>query len=274
MKELKDYLKSNFTEQYSDKTILSILYFKPKQKVEAKILVVGSEHGDKIHGTKAMIQLMHELYKKPLEKTQIDFIPVIDTEGYPDKRTVIGNEGLGKPLYLDSGYKTNKMPEQIKDLLDKVNPDYNLALQLNTAFKEEMPLINGYFIVPQINKKIVEKGDEFKTQLKIDSRYKDLIGTILNSLNKNEIQLLTENDNGYLGDGHILAMPGLVLPGIEENNSFELKTRNVFARKCQKKEVLSLELVTLAQKITTEPNNEVVRAHKVALDTLVKLYEL
>ncbi|MCG2720212.1 MAG: hypothetical protein L6266_05835 [Nanoarchaeota archaeon] len=271
MQELKDYLKSNFKKQYTDETILPTLYFKPKGKAEARILIIGSEHGDKIHGTKAMIELMHRLKENPLEKTHFDFIPVIDTEGYPNNRTIIGNEGFGKPVYLDAGYSTNKMPEQIKELLEKIEPDYDFAIQLNTAFKEEQPLINGYYMIPQIKIDVNEDG---KRKLNFNPRFKDLIGTLLNTLEEKNIQLQTESDKGYIGDGRVLVNPGLVFPGIEEHDAIELKTRNAFAMRCQKKGVNSLELVTLAHKITNEPNNEIIRAHKVVLDSLIRFYEL
>ncbi len=265
-------LKSNFSKHYSDKEILPTLHFKPKGKAEKRVLVIGSEHGDKVHGTLAMIDFMHQLNDKPLKKLHMDFVPVIDIKGYPGKRTIIGDEGFGKPKYLDAGYRSHDMPEEISCLLNKISGDYDLAVQLNTVFKEEAPLINGNYVVPQIQTEIVEVDGKFKQRFNMGPEYMDLVGAVINGFASKGVSLLTASEQGYLGDGHVLGRPGLVIPGEEDNDgSITPKTRNLFSLKCAKNNIASLEIVSLANKL--EPNNKAAAVHKIALETLVKLYE-
>ncbi len=270
MKELKKYLRKEFPKQYKKVGTLVKLTFKPYSKVEKRLLVIGSEHGDKPFGAKAMIDLMQDLKQNKLEKTLIDFVPVIDVKGYPSKRTIIGEEGFGKPVYLDKGYTTTKKPKEILDLINIINASYDLAVQLNASFKDEAPILNGYFAIAPINTVTVDN----KKRLVYDSVVKDVLGTVINNVKIKGFELLTADDNSYLGDGHILYGKGLVLPGIKDGDKISFKNRNAFVLKCAEKNVPAVLLYAAATSFVSKERSDAIEAHKTALEALIKLYEL
>ena len=268
MKELQDYLKKNFKKNYSEAGKLMKLSFEPIGRLEQKLLIVGSEHGDKPFGTKAMARLMKELKEMPLLKTQVDFIPVIDMKGYPSCRTIIGDEGLGRPMYLDGGYRSKDVPEEIKDLMKQLTQEYDMAVQLNAVFREEAPLMNGYFAIPQV-KAVVNDGKQI---IKIHPGVKDVVGSVINAVKEAGFDLLTRSDKGHVGDGHVLYAEGLVLPGFKDGEKVEFRTRNAFALTCENKGLSAVILYALSAGFGTL-NDDAVNAHKAALDALVRLYE-
>lgn len=268
MQEILKYLRKIFPEQYSRVGKLARLRFEPSGTIESRILIAGSEHGDKPFGTAAMIQAMGELNAKSLEHTLIDFVPVIDIKGHPDKRTIMGDAGFGKPSYLDNGYFSDKMPAEIKDLVSMLH-GYDMAIQLTASFREEAPLINGYYVMPQVSSEMCDG----KRKTRISPVSNDLSGSIVNSLKRKGIKLLDKSMNGRLGDGHALFRPGIVIQGVENNGEIECRTRNAFLLKCLQNGMEAIISVAIADKFSSAPKNQVVDAHKAAIDAVVAFYE-
>ncbi|MFH0798239.1 MAG: hypothetical protein V1906_02395 [Candidatus Woesearchaeota archaeon] len=245
--------------------ILPFLQF-PGEEDKYKILVVGGEHGDKVAGTNAMLYMADKLKSCPLKQTSVDMVPVLDTEGYPDKRTSFGGS-FGFKRYLDSLYLADDRPDQIKALMNVLDAKkYDMALLLTESFIEEAPLLSGFFIFYQMN----TTSDE--TSNKLNFMYpeaRDLGGSILSKLNTQNIKLLDSKD-GDLGDGHVIAAPGIVFQGFVENGKMVFRTRNQFAYACQDRNIPALVLV--AESSSTGKLNSK-ESHIVSLEEAVRFYE-
>lgn len=245
--------------------VLPLLQF-PAQEDRYRVLVVGGEHGDKVSGTNAMLYIADRLKSSPLKQTSIDMVPVLDTEGYPDRRTSFGGS-FGCKRYLDSLYLADDRPDQVKALMNVLDSKkYDMALLLTESFIEETPLLSGFFIFYQMN----TTSDETSSKLKfLYPEARDLGGSILAKLQQQNIRLLDSKD-GDLGDGHVVAAPGIVFQGFVENGKMVFRTRNQFAYACQERNMPALVLV--AEGSTTGKLNPK-ESHIASLEETVRFYE-
>ncbi len=245
--------------------ILPFLQF-PAAEDKYKILVVGGEHGDKVAGTNAMLYIADRLKSNQLKQTCVDMVPVLDTEGYPGKRTSFGGS-FGFKRYLDSLYLAEDRPDQVKALMNILDSKkYDMALLLTESFIEEMPLLSGFFMFYQMNTTSGEMSNRLNF---IYPEARDLGGSILTKLHRQNVKLLDSKD-GDLGDGHVIAAPGIVFQGFIENGRMVFRTRNQFAYACQERNIPALVLV--AESSTTGKLNPK-EAHITSLEEAVRFYE-
>ncbi len=263
MEKLKEELsRFNFKDG-----VLSMVSFDPYGDVESKILFVGSELGDLTSGTKAMIQFAYHL--NPRKKTKIDMIPVLDTKGYPDKRTVVGDEGFGRILHMDSAYNDKYANEQIKELCNVLDTGYDLAVLLS-SFNDDQSLFNGYFVMPQVSTE-EEKG--VKNIKLFNEKMHDLMGSVLSGLNRSNLPILMTSSR-YLGGGYALLAPGIVLSGVKEGEEIkEFKTRDGFLRACEYRNVPAIAAYSISSTLNRELNEKAVASHLVTIENIVNFYE-
>lgn len=269
METLREKLQSQFKEEYSEYGLLPFLKFKASGEECNKFLLVGSEHGDKPYGTKAMLNTAKRLKKSPLKNITIDMIPVLDTEGYPSKRTIVEEFGLGNSLYMDAGYELEHKPHQIKALLalmDEVK--YNFAFLLGSSNKDEAPIINGFYMVPQL--KVEEQNLGF-----LYPYSKDLVGAVVHALKGKGIPVLNKKpEDVYLGAGHMLFSEGFVIQGIptEDKKSIkEFKTTGGFLKSAAVRGVPALALYALSSH--KEREYQPTKALQAALESIINVYE-
>lgn len=274
MSSLKKYLAKKFEGIHQYVGSLPIISLKPKGEAENVLLFVGSEHGDKPQGTKALLSLAEKLRDEPLSKTQIDIIPVLDTKGYPAKRTSYGDGGLGLPLSLDKAYglPENERPQQLKNLFTILNERYDLGLMFTTSYADEAPLVNGYFVVVQAES-VEEKGKEvisFGSPI-----LKDISGSILNKLKNEGVSLLDKSEKGFLGGHYLLVKEGVVAEGEIEKTKLgkvvkKVEVKSGFLRSCRARGIPALILSALA---TSIDDLKSVEAHEKALEATIRMYE-
>lgn len=247
--------------------ILPMISFEPSEDLESKILFVGSELGDLNSGTKAMVKFAYELKKNPTKNTKVDMIPVLDTEGYPDRKTVVGDEGFGRLLNMDSAYNdkhANKQIEELCSILDGTK--YDLAVLLGSFNFEESSLFNGYFIMPQV-------ATEENKIILFNERMHDLMGSVLSSISQAKLPVLRPQTS-YLGGGYILLGPGIVLSGIKEGDEFkELRTKEGFLSACEYRGIPAISAYALSSTVNNDLNELAVRSHFTAVQTIIKFYE-
>lgn len=262
---IKKALKDDFPANYREIGDLVLLEFRAKNP-KKRLLFVSSDHGDEISGTHTLIKKALQLSKQFVLWTDIDIVPVVDVEGYPDKKTTIGYSGFGQQKYLDSAYFMESPPQALRNLqtLLKAKP-YDLACMLNSRFKDDAPLLDGFFVEPQIEVRDEKLAFSFKEA-------SDLIGFILHSLAKNECALLNA-DEGYLGGGYSLFKKGLVIPGREENEKVIWETMLGFNRYCQQSNVPSLALTTVSSKTDEGLQKGSLKAHESALEAIIEFYQ-
>lgn len=251
--------------------ILPMVSFEPSGSLESKILFIGSELGDLTSGTQAIMRFAHELKKNPTKNTKIDMIPVLDTEGYSGKRTIVGDEGFGRLLYMDAAYNIRYVNEQIKELC-KVLDDtkYDLAVLLSSFNSEDASLFNGYFIMPQVATD--EEGEAKKIRL-FNERIHDLAGSILSGVNRANLPVL-KTQNRYLGGGYMLLKPGVVLSGIKEGDEIkELRTKEGFLSACEYRGIPAIAAYALSSTTNNEFNEAAVRSHFIAMQNITDFYE-
>jgi len=262
MKELKSRLNQLYGNNFSD-GVLPTLSF-PAEEEYTRLLIVGGEHGDKNGSTEAILDLATRLKSSPLKHTSIDMVPVLDTEGYPGTRTSYGG-GFGAEKHLDQCYVGEDKPEQVTTLLQGLEQNkYDLALLLTETFVEETPSLRAYFMFYQL-------GTDTENNLLTFPfpETKDIGGSILTKLESEDIPLLNPS-NYELGDGHVLARPGVVMQGFVEKDKLVFRTKNEFAYVCQEHNTPALVLV--APDSNTDSYNPA-QAHSVALEEVVRFFE-
>lgn len=274
MNALKSYLEKNFGEIHRYVGELPIISLHSKGEAENIILLVGSEHGDKPHGTKALISLAEKIRDKPLIHTQIDIVPTLDTKGYPFKRTSYADAGFGAPLTLDKAYylPEDKRPAQLRNLFTILNEVYDLSLMLTTTYTSESPLINGYFVLVQGETR-QEDGKEY---FSISNPFiNDLSGTILQTLKNENISSLDKSEDGFLGEQYLLLKNGVVVEGDIEKTKLgkkvkKLEIKNGFLKSCKARGTPALILSALA---SSENDASAITAHEKALEAMIKMHE-
>lgn len=259
---IKKALKDDFPANYREISNLVLLEFRAKNPKKS-LLFLGSDHGDEVSGTHTLVKKALQLSKGLLLGVDIDILPIVDVEGYPDRKTSVGYSGFGQQKYLDSTYFMESPPEVVRNLqvLLKAKP-YSLACMLNSRFKEDAPLLNGFFVEPQIEVRDEKLAFSFKEA-------SDLIGYILHSLSKNDFALLNTR-KGYLGGGYSLFKKGLVIPGREENEKVVWETMLGFNKYCQQSNIPSLALTTVSSKTDEGLQKGSLKAHETALEAIIE----
>ena len=266
MEKLKQELQNfNFKDG-----VLPMISFEPSEDLESRILFIGSEVGDLTSGTKAIMKFAYQLKANPLKKTKIDMIPVLDTEGYPNKKTVVGDEGFGRVLHMDSAYNAKYANEQIRELCKVLDTKYDLAVLLSSFNIEEIPLFNGYFIMPQVS--TGEERDVKRIKL-FNEKLHDVMGSVLSSLSRANLPVLSPKSR-YLGGGYALLRPGIVLSGVKEGEEIkEFKTREGFLSACEYRNVPAISAYATSSVIDQEINNAAISSHLIAIQNIANFYD-
>ncbi|MBI2672930.1 hypothetical protein HYX19_01600 [Candidatus Woesearchaeota archaeon] len=250
--------------------ILPMVSFEPLENLESRILFVGSELGDLTSGTKAMIKFAHKIKENPLKKTKVDMIPVLDTQGYPDKRTVVGDEGFGRILHMDSSYSDKYANEQVRELCNVLDKGYDLAVLLSSFSDDQGALFNGYFVMPQVS---TEEERGVKSIRLFNEKMHDIMGSVLSGLNRSNLPVL-KTPSRYLGGGYALLAPGIVLSGIKEGEEIkEFKTRDGFLRACEYRNVPGIAAYAISSTLNRELNEKAVASHLVTIENIINFYE-
>ncbi|MFH1455988.1 MAG: hypothetical protein ABIF40_03495 [archaeon] len=264
MKELKLKLNKLYGDNFSD-GVLPTLSF-PAEEEYSRLLIIGGEHGDKNGSTDAILDLASRLKSSPLKHTRIDMVPVLDTAGYPDTRTSFGG-GFGAEKHLDQCYVGEDKPEQITALMQGLEQNkYDFALLLTETFIEETPSLRGYFMFYQLDTN-TDTGNNILTFPFPET--KDIGGSILNKLQSEDVPLLNPRCS-ELGDGHVLARPGIVMQGFMENDKLVFRTKNEFAYVCQEHNTPALVLVAPD---SNTGSYDSAKAHSIALEEVVRFFE-
>ncbi len=262
---VKEVLKQDFPANYREIGGLVLLEFRAENPKKS-LLFVSSDHGDEVSETHTLIKKALQLSEKLVLWADIDIVPIVDAEGYPDRKTSVGYSGFGQQKYLDATYFMESSPEAVRNLrrVLKAKP-YDLACMLNSRFREDAHALDGFFVEPQIEVRDEKLAFSFKEA-------SDLIGFILHSLAENNCALLNA-DEGYLGGGYSLFKKGLVIPGREENEKVVWETALGFNKYCQQNNIPSLALTTVSSKTDVELQKGSLKAHETALEAIIEFYQ-
>src|SRR3989338_3312561 len=100
---INETLEKEFSENYAEEGLLPYLSIEGVNP-QKRMLIIGAELGDDTYSANAILKFAGSLKGSPMQATTVDLVPVLDTAGYPDKRTVVSYEGMGKPIYLNAAY--------------------------------------------------------------------------------------------------------------------------------------------------------------------------
>lgn len=260
--ELKQFFKKDFPKNYSEIGELVLLEFGQSQ---TRLLFIASDHGDEISGSQNLQKKALELANSSFVGIGVDIIPVVDVDGYPTARTAFSYSGFGKQRTLDTAYSDENAPAAIKDLKTILTAKkYKIVCMLNSRFREEAPLLDGFFVEPQIS---ITDG-----KLSFDPEISDLAGFIAKNLNDAGCPALSRHSNGYLGGGYSLFSKGIVIPGREENGTIVWETMLGFNKYCQQNGIPSLALTSISSKVDEELQKESMKSHGIAIDAVIRFY--
>jgi len=254
-------------EEFEDCSVkesgLVVFKIKPKFETKHKILLVGGEHGDKPYATKAILGVCKKL-KNELKNLEITAIPVLDVKGYPTKRSIIGDEGFGKPIYMDRAYFFKNPPKEIIDFFSVINQNsYDLAALLSSVNKEELLIVNGFYAIFPFNKEVKEYS----------TIAKDVAGSVVQKLKEEKIKLLRRKEPN-LGGGYILLSEGMVVENYTEMNTEKLKEKNQFIASCILRKIPAVAFYALSsEEENSEENKKAIFSLEKAIETIVKIYE-
>ena len=263
---IKEQMAKQFKENYAEQGVLP--YLRIDWNLPGKrILMVSGELGDDQYGPSAMMDFARLLIHEPSQSSSFDIVPVLDLEGYPDNRTVLGYEGMGNPMYLNTAYTTKDRPEQLKGLEGMMKEsDYELAVLFRTVHKEDYPAVNGYFGFTQV------RQDDEKQKLDFPIGARELVLSIGNRFGREGLPVHMPSDGPYLGDGHVVIGPGFVVQGLEVEEEGEqtikYSTRDGFLRVAQSPAAV---LNIISSKVRPE-EYDTKRAYQIALDTVKQIY--
>ncbi len=263
--ELKQFFKKDFPRNYSELGELVLLEFGQAEPAN-RLLFVASDHGDEVSGTQSLVKKALELANSSFIGIGVDIVPVVDVEGYPTVRTVVGYSGVGQQKALDASYFDESPLPVIKDLRNILTTKkYDIVCMLNSRFKENTPLLDGFFVEPQIS---VADGK----LCFVHQETSDLAGFIAKSLNDTGCPVLNRHLNGYLGGGYSFFSQGLVISGREENGKVAWETMLGFNKYCQQNGIPSLALTSISSKVDEELQKESMKSHGIAVDAVIRFY--
>jgi hypothetical protein len=193
---LKETINKEFPGEYFEEGGLPGLLFRPEE-TRHRLLLVAGEHGDKPYSSDAVKDIANELKNMRLISTEVTILPIVDIDGYPDKRTSaqVGDAQLYFDKLYGSGYAKG-----IESVICK--QDYDMSAVLNTSNIEESPNFTGFYVLPQA---VIENN-----KIIVDPFYLDFIGSTVQDLKNRGLPVI--NRKRPLGANYLILSDGLILP--------------------------------------------------------------